>query len=142
MSKEKLSITQTEDLSMMLLNDGLFTGSSRFFGEGEDEDYVVTYKTLADRIHHVPRQIIESHLEGYDGDQTSQSFKFEHAGKGINMIVVSDDSQLAVWRYATNMMRAHLKWCNGESLIQIKNDKQTRVNLFELFQGQYKAGVR
>lgn len=112
--------------------NAIFTGSKRFFGEGEDEDYVVTFKMLQRMEKEFPytAQLITNNESNAETLYKYHSAKFEVGNQTINVIVVKKEEYIE-WEYATEQF---LKNC----LCPYFKIKENRVRAFEEYREEYR----
>lgn len=114
-------------------DNALFTGSKRFFGKGEDEDYVVTFKMLQqmEKILPYTAHLITNYKNKEDEPVYKyHSAKFKTDNQLINVIVVKEKEYLE-WEYATEQF---LKNC----ICPYFKIKGNRVKVFEEYRAEYR----
>lgn len=118
----------TKTIESYLVNhvsDYILTGSTRFFGEGADKDYVVNFSTLPDNI-------IEE-LKGitpYAQDRYPDAFINVKSGD-YDFIIIKSVAEYYTWCNATLAMVGLCS--NPDNKKKLKDDKIERVQIFEHF---------
>lgn len=124
--------SRLEDIVKWMRENALHTGSHRFFGEGEDIDYVVRFGDVLRMERYFPytAQLLttgEINSSMLDKEYTDSflSVKYDLKGQMYNFIVTSNE-EFNVWKYATDKL---LECLPNDKL----RDKKARVSLFEKF---------
>ncbi len=134
-------ITITE-LYEWVKENGTQTGTTAWYGEGNDIDYIVVRDLVPGNMLWLLAKIcIDTDQNEYDIGDGSSSIKFRVKGEIINVILHNRGEALA-WIYATSWMSRHMHTCPKDESHKIKHDRETRVAKFIYFINEYKRGER
>ena len=93
-----------------LIAKGWMTGSTLFFGEGDDIDYVVKRSQVSEKCH-AALQSFRSHGSGPE-DAGMTCYKVTYVGNIYNFIIV-DDELCRCWALATESAMVSIKYVGG-----------------------------
>ena len=114
---------------------GFRTGSTRFFGEGQDIDYVVTEESFEVML----ASGFDPGLKALEG-APDPGYEFRNVKVDrYDVIIVPDELTLSEWRWATNRMMKGIR--DGKLKKVLKGSKEYRVKLFELYREMYREKI-